>query len=203
MKMVGSVHGKLFHGRRVRVLADAIAPLLRPGWQVLDIGCGDGGLGALIAQRVDDLNVKGYDVLVRKDAAIPVSSFNGSRIPLEDYSADAVMMVDVLHHTDDPMVLLREAKRVARHAIVIKDHRRSRPLAHITLRFMDFVGNSPHGVSLPYNYWSSRRWRQAWDELGLRVEYYRTHLDLYPWPMSWAFEPGLHFLARLAPEPSP
>jgi 2-polyprenyl-3-methyl-5-hydroxy-6-metoxy-1,4-benzoquinol methylase len=35
-------------------------------------------------------------------------------------SFDVVMFVDVLHHTKDPMVLLREARRVARRAIVVK-----------------------------------------------------------------------------------
>jgi hypothetical protein len=33
-----------------------------------------------------------------------------------------VLFVDVLHHSKDPMILLREAVRMVRKAIVIKDH---------------------------------------------------------------------------------
>ena len=90
-----------------------------------------------------------------------------------------------------------EARRVARRAIVVKDHRTSRPLARPTLRVMDWIGNRPHGVPLPYNYWSEARWRAAWKELELRIEHYQTRLDLYPGPARWIFESGLHFLAKL------
>jgi hypothetical protein len=35
---------------------------------------------------------------------------------------DLIANVDVLHHTTEPMILLREASRVARQVILIKDH---------------------------------------------------------------------------------
>jgi SAM-dependent methyltransferase len=129
---------------------------------------------------------------------IPVARFDGAMIPEEDKSADIVMFVDVLHHTPDPMVLLREAVRVARRAVIIKDHRMSCIGAGVRLRFMDWVGNRPHGVVLPYNYWPEGRWQAAWDELGLEVKHYQTDLALYPKPTRWLFETGLHFLAGLA-----
>ena len=55
------------------------------------------------------------------------------------------MFVDVLHHTDDPMVLLREAGRVASGFVLIKDHTQNGILAGRRLRFMDWVGNARHG----------------------------------------------------------
>ena len=79
------------------------------------------------------------------------------------------MLVDVLHQTDDPMNLLREAVRVARQAIVIKDHLLQGAFAYPTLRFMDWVGNARHGVALPYNYWTPAEWHGAFDKLGLAV----------------------------------
>ena len=63
-----------------------------------------------------DLEITGVDVLVRPKNHIPVQLFDGRQLPFPDQSFDAVMFVDVLHHTDDPSVLLREAKRVARKA---------------------------------------------------------------------------------------
>jgi SAM-dependent methyltransferase len=199
MTVLNTVHGRWVHTRRVRVLAERICPLLVGGWQVADVGAGDGSLGARLLERVPGLRMVGYDVLVRPRTAIPVMPMAGGRLPLPNGAVDAVLLVDVLHHTADPLELLREAARVARRAIVIKDHRTARPLARPTLRFMDHVGNRRHGVALPCNYWSDARWQAAWSELGLTLEHYQTRLGLYPRPAKWLFEDGLHFLARLRP----
>lgn len=200
LKVVGATHGTFVHDRRVRALADVIAPLIAPGWTVLDVGCGDGRVAALIRDHVAGIRIEGYDLLARPDAAIPVQSFDGRTIPEADRAVDAVMLVDVLHHTEDPTVLLREAARVAGKAIILKDHRLSRPLAGPTLRFMDWIGNRPHGVALPYNYWPLHRWREAWAALGLNLDHYQTRIGLYPGPARWLFEHGLHFVARLTPD---
>ena len=105
--------------------------------------------------------------------------------------------VDVLHHCERPVELLAEARRVARQAIVIKDHSMQGVLAERTLRFMDGVGNRRYGVALPYNYLRPKDWSQAFNELGLTVEQQIDRLGLYPWPLSLAFDRRLHFLARL------
>jgi SAM-dependent methyltransferase len=200
MTALSALHGSLVHSRRVRVLAKRISALLEPGWSVIDLGAGDGALAALVAQRDPTLSIEGYDVLARPRTAIPVHAFDGRHLPLGDQSVDAVLLVDVVHHAQSPLGLLREAKRVARRAIIIKDHRLSRPLAGATLRFMDWVGNHGHGVACPANYWPEERWRAAFREMQLGMEQYETRLGLYPWPASWLFERGLHFLARLRPE---
>ena len=143
--------------------------------------------------------MQGIDVLVRDQTHIPVDSFNGWVMPVDDRSFDVVMFVDVLHHTQDPMVLLREAARVARQAIVIKDHTLSGVFAHSTLRLMDQIGNAPHGVALPYNYWSQKRWIEAFGTLGLTIDIWKKDLGLYPFPASLLFDRNLHFIAKLSP----
>ncbi|MEQ9460652.1 MAG: class I SAM-dependent methyltransferase [Phycisphaeraceae bacterium] len=203
LRGVGAVHGRLVHGRRVTAIANAIAPLMSQGQSLLDIGCGDGTLAAQVNERVGNLQLTGLEVIARPQAAIPVTVFDGQHIPLDDNTVDVAMMVDVLHHTHDPMILLREAARVARSAVIIKDHRMERPLAGLTLRFMDWVGNKPHGVTLPYNYWNARQWSGAWKQLSLTPDQYQTRLGLYPAPANWLFESGLHFVARLRPEQAP
>jgi SAM-dependent methyltransferase len=119
-------------------------------------------------------------------------------IPYASASVDVVLMVDVLHHTDDPTILLREAARVARTAVVVKDHLREGLGARLTLRSMDWVGNARHGVRLPYNYWSRAQWNRAFDTLGLAVEQWKCALGLYPKPASWLFDRSLHFVGLLA-----
>jgi hypothetical protein len=107
------------------------------------------------------------------------------------------MFVDVLHHTEDPMELLREAVRVASQAVLIKDHLRQGLLAGSTLRFMDWVGNARHGVALPNTYWPAARWTDAFSELGVTVRSRTGRLGLYPVPATWLFDRSLHFVARL------
>jgi SAM-dependent methyltransferase len=163
----------------------------------LDVGCGDGRLAHGILQKRRDVEIRGVDVLVRTHTQIPVDRFDGQAIPYGDAGVDVVMCVDVLHHTQDPMVLLREAARIARTAIVIKDHLCDGLFAGPTLRLMDRVGNARHGVALPYSYWPRQRWLQAFRTLGLTIAAWMTDLRLYPQPASWIFDRSLHFISRL------
>jgi len=201
MSLLGRLHGQAVHSRRVRVLRDALSELLPANACVLDVGCGDGLLSRLIMNERRDVDIKGIDVLVREPTTIPVTSFDGLTIPFSDKSFDAVMFVDVLHHTEDPKVLLSEAKRVATKAIVIKDHRLNGMLAGPTLRFMDWVGNAPHGVVLPYNYWPHDKWHQSFASMNITVDIWREDLQLYPKPANWFFGRSLHFVSRLAISP--
>lgn len=196
---VGALHEKLVFGRRVKVLGRHLAALIPPRAKVLDVGCGDGTLDQLILQQLPGVSIEGIDVLVRPATKIPVRPFDGAHIPYPDASFDVVMFVDVLHHTDDPLLLLQEARRVGK-IILIKDHTRKGFLAGPTLRFMDWVGNAPHGVVLPYNYWSERQWDDAFETAGLREAQRIVSLGLYPPPASWVFGRALHFAAALVPQ---
>jgi SAM-dependent methyltransferase len=201
MSVVGTVHASLVFDRRVRVLAAHLSQLLPKNAKVLDVGCGDGTLDTLILRSRPDVSIEGIDVMVRPKTHISVTQFDGQTIPYGDASFDIVLFVDVLHHTHAPEALLREAKRVARLGIVLKDHLKDGFLAGPILRFMDWVGNSPHGVVLPYNYWTGSQWQQAFRSLGLGVKAWKSKIALYPWPADYLFGRSLHFVAMLSPEP--
>ncbi|HYN08018.1 MAG TPA: class I SAM-dependent methyltransferase [Vicinamibacterales bacterium] len=198
MSIVGSIHGRMVYARRVEVLARHLASVMPPHASIVDVGCGDGRLTAAVGRLRPDTSVSGLDVFLRRETFVPVRLFDGAVLPLADHSVDVVMFVDVLHHTNEPMVLLQEARRVARQAVVIKDHCRDGLFANATLRLMDWVGNAPHGVVLPYNYWSSSQWRQAIEHVGLRQVRWQTDLGLYPKAVRWIFERSLHFITVLS-----
>jgi SAM-dependent methyltransferase len=197
MTLVERFHGSYVAGRRARVLSQHLAKIIPEKLNVLDVGCGDGLIDCLIRNQRPDLDLRGVDVLVRPKSFIPVSEFDGTTLPHGDASFDCVMFVDVLHHMIDPMILLREATRVARSSIIIKDHAREGFLGELTLRVMDEVGNRRHGVLLPHNYWTIRQWSVAWGCLKLRPRLWMSNLGLYPWPATWLFDRRLHFIARL------
>jgi SAM-dependent methyltransferase len=196
--LIEKAHGSYVAGRRARVIAARLAEVTPRHASVLDVGCGDGEIAWLLAQQRPDLKLTGVDVLVRENTRVPVEAFDGRSLPFADGSFDAVTFVDVLHHCEWPADLLREASRVARQAIIIKDHSLEGIAAGRTLRFMDGVGNRRHGVALPYNYLRPDQWSAMFAELGLTVERQSVHLGLYPWPFSLLFERRLHFIARLA-----
>ena len=197
MRLLDAVHERLVAGRRVAVLAERLARIMPSGARVLDVGCGDGRLAHLLLTRRPDLEVRGIDLFVRPRTWIDVATFDGHTIPFGRGEFDVVMFVDVLHHTDDPTILLTEAARVARRGVVIKDHVANGPIDHTTLRWMDRVGNVRHGVRLPYTYWSSAQWSRAFRSIGLREAERVDALGLYPFPASLVFDRRLHFIARL------
>jgi SAM-dependent methyltransferase len=199
---IGFLHQHLVFSRRTRILAGELAEIMPSNISsILDVGCGDGTIDSLLLQSRPDLSITGVDVLVRPQTHIHVQEFDGRHLPFEDKSFDVVMFVDVLHHTDNPVILLQEAKRVARKAVVIKDHTRNGAFAYTTLRLMDWVGNACHNVALPYNYWSRSQWMQAFASIRLDVHVWKDRLGLYPPPASWIFERKLHFVVRLAVSP--
>jgi len=183
--------------RRVRVLAECIARLLPGDLDVLDVGCGDGQIGRAVMDMRPDVRVRGIDVMLRPRTAIPVERFDGEFIDLPDRGVGAVMMVDVVHHARSPAALVREAARVSARALVIKDHLREGFLAGTTLRAMDWVGNAPHGVVLPYNYLTRREWDEAFKSAEVTIDVWEGSLSLYPVPASYVFDRRLHFAARL------
>jgi ubiquinone/menaquinone biosynthesis C-methylase UbiE len=190
-------HQAFVHQRRVRVLAAALAAQIPPSASVLDIGCGDGTISGLIAESRPDISIKGVEVLVRPGCRIECFPFDGSTLPFPDASFDVCMLVDVLHHTRDVRVLLREAARVSRNGVLLKDHLSENVFDHATLRFMDWVGNRPHGVTLTYNYQNRAQWNAHFAACGLKVATFTTELGLYPAPFSALVGRNLHFVALL------
>jgi len=197
-RLLNTVHGALIFGRRVEALAGALADAIPDGpARVLDLGCGDGQVAVALMRRRSELSVEGVDVLVRPVTHIPVTRYDGVTLPFADASFDHVTIVDVLHHTDDPAAVLKEAARVAARSVIIKDHLREGWMAGPVLRLMDWVGNRGHDVRLPYNYLDGAQWQAAYASAGVGEVQRRENLSLYPVPLNWIFERRLHFVSRL------
>jgi SAM-dependent methyltransferase len=190
-------HQSFVHQRRVRVLAETLAGQIPHGARVLDIGCGDGTIASLIAQLRPDISIEGVEVMVRPGCKIACRPFDGSKLPFPDNSVDVSMLVDVLHHTSDISVLLREAARVSAKFVLLKDHLSENALDHGTLRFMDWVGNRPHGVTLTYNYQSRAQWNEHFVACGLSETSFTSDVPLYPAPFSAVVGRHLHFVGLL------
>lgn len=198
-------YAKSFHSRwifpgRASVIADALSPLIPRGAVVLDVGCGNGVIGKLIADIRDDVTIKGIEVAMRPDCKIECSEFDGSVIPLDNGAVDVCILVDVLHHTQTCAALLMEASRVSGGNVLIKDHLCEGPFQRLKLTVMDWVGNRPHGVGMRGTYLSEREWAELFRSVSLRVKEWNDKLPIYSFPASLFFRRGLHFVALLERE---
>lgn len=112
----------------------------------------------------------------------------------------SALLVDVLHHAESPGGLLRECARVAR-TVVVKDHLSRGAFDDVVLRFMDWMGNRPHGVVLRYRYFRREAWTKVLADSNLVITSWSDVPGLYPLPFSLLLGRKLHFVARLEPKP--
>jgi ubiquinone/menaquinone biosynthesis C-methylase UbiE len=199
MRVFTWLHRVYVHERRTNVLSRHVAELLPAGATVVDVGAGDGLLAGKLLERRSDLQLRAVEVLARPDAHVPVELFDGAHLDMADESVDFVLLIDVLHHATEPLELLREAQRVAREGVVVKDVKTKGLLARETLHLMERLANTPHGISIPETFWSETEWQEAFRELELRIDSQRSGLGLYPFPANLVFERSFHFIVRLQP----
>lgn len=103
-----------------RFLGPALAALLPRGWTIVDLGCGTGEVLTHLAPAVT--RVIGVDrepgmlevARERLAAHAHVEILQGAleAVPLPDASADAALLVLVLHHLPEPAAALAEARRI-------------------------------------------------------------------------------------------
>lgn len=190
-------HNKVVYSRRMKRLTELLLPLLNDSKNVLDLGCGDGKIDSYLLQQRKTLSIQGIDVLVRPETYISVREYDGRTIPYEDGAFDTVMTVDVLHHTDNPLEIMKEMTRVSNKYVIIKDHIRGGYWTYLKLRAMDYVGNAHYNVRLPYNYQTSDQWNQMFRDCGLRIIEKKIQLNLYTGLLHLLFDRRLHFIAVL------
>jgi ubiquinone/menaquinone biosynthesis C-methylase UbiE len=97
---------------------------IKPGFHVLDYGCGPGGYiiplaelvgesGKIYALDIHPLAIrKVQDIASKKRLANVETILSDCKTGLPDDTLDAVLLYDAFHHLSDPNVVLRELHRV-------------------------------------------------------------------------------------------
>jgi ubiquinone/menaquinone biosynthesis C-methylase UbiE len=104
-----------------RVRAQNVMSLIRPGLNTLDVGCGEGVFSRELGLR--GYNVTGVDLdpeailAAQKNAEtlgvdIQFVVGDATQLPFADSSFDQAISTDVIEHVPDPLVALRDIRRV-------------------------------------------------------------------------------------------
>ncbi|MEP6919804.1 MAG: class I SAM-dependent methyltransferase [bacterium] len=96
-------------------MALEVAKMVPKQSRVLDVGCGNGYIAHHLAAMLG-ANVTGIDLGATAEAPIDYQPFNGTTFPVSADSFDAVILCYVLHHAQDPEVVLHEVRRALRPA---------------------------------------------------------------------------------------
>jgi len=141
---------------------------IKKGAKILDLGCGTGVVGKKFKDFFQG-EILGLDIEDRRTEKIPFQIIDGFHLPFPEKSFDTILIAYVLHHSRDPIYLLKEAKRVARDKIILFEDLPDDILSKIICKF--------HGLNWSIilknknitSFKSEREWGKVFSEVGLSV----------------------------------
>ena len=132
----------------------------------LEVGCGEGFSTAKLRQMLPaDASLRACDVEQRlvdearqRNPGIPIERESIYELPHADASYDAVFVMEVLEHLDDPARGLAEVCRVSKRWVIATVPREPiwRMLNLARLKYVTGLGNTPGHL----NHWSARSFRR-------------------------------------------
>ena len=165
-------------GARVDLLA--VADMVAPGAKVLDVGCGDGELLRILAERrgVDgrgiELSREGVNECVAKGLAVVQGDADTDLVDYPDDGFDYVILSQTLQATRHPRQVLENMLHIGRRAIVSFPN-----FGHFGIRLQILLGGRmPTTDNLPYTWYDTpnihfctiKDFRQLCGVVGARME---------------------------------
>ena len=154
------------YAHRARWSARKILPHITSADRVLDIGAGDCRLAVRLKEKAN-CTVVPVDVENFNQTDLKLIMFDGKRLPFEDNSFDAVLLVFVLHHAEDAKAVLEEARRVSRDRIIVLEDVTSSWWDRMMFRGFHHWLVWSEKISYPYHENRPHQWTQIANGLGL------------------------------------
>ena len=140
------------------------------GPRVLDLGAGEGWVGAALARH--GFRMCGADVgpFARTDGAYVV--YDGTRLPFADAAFDTTLLLLTLHHCEKPETVLDEALRVTRGRLIVTESVYRNRLDRFWLDVLDGRFNRlRHGgrMPAPLGFRRAEDWQALFASRGLAL----------------------------------
>ena len=154
--------------RKYRWIRDWVSPQDT----IVEIGSGPGSVLSVL--RDHGLTVEGLDISDSSfNEALRPALYHGEYMPYPDDHFDTALLLTMLHHTKDPDLILREARRIARRLIIIEDVYDGvlqRRLTKITdsITNLEFFGH-------PHTNRTDEMWLASLHNMGLIMRHHATY----------------------------
>jgi ubiquinone/menaquinone biosynthesis C-methylase UbiE len=137
------------------------------GEKILDLGCGSGIFGKKIEEKLKK-EVIGIDIVDKRVCKIPFKIYDGKNIRFSNDYFDVVIVAFVLHHTENPVSILKEAKRVGKRIIIFEDLPEG--ISGKIYCFLHWITwNLFFGKSSKFNFHTTKEWKEIFKNLGLKL----------------------------------
>lgn len=145
------------------------------GRAVLDLGAGEGYVGEMMRDE-GGACVTLADVVDLNRSSLPLTRYDGERLPFADRSFDIVTLVYVLHHCEAPGAVIKEALRVSRDRVIVIESVYDAPWNRRLLEFLDRIANrmrsggKMNAQEEHLDFRTVDEWKRLFDEAGAKVD---------------------------------
>lgn len=164
--------GKIFspvYKKEAERMCQECESFIEKGSKILDLGCGR-GTTAKVFENYFRTEIMGVDINDQRTVDLPFQIIDGKNLPFSDNSFDVILINYVLHHTESPSELLKEAKRVSKNKIIIHEDLKEKGLAQFAL----WLHKTTYKIFAPFqknpiNFHNEEEWAELFNQLKLKT----------------------------------
>lgn len=165
---------------RAKIIANVYKDYLKSDDKILDIGCGNGIVTRYLIDHLN-LDIWGTDIQEYLKELIPFQKMISNReLPFKNDSFDWALFNDVLHHSQEIPILIREGLRVAERVLIFEV--KPSLIAKIIDKGINFFHNKK--MPVPLNFLNFAEWEELLKKLNCCYKIIKLKKPYWFYPLS-------------------